>query len=62
MHCAKSVRIRSYSGPHFPTFWLNTDQGNLEYEHFLRSDGYRDGKRTQKKLESYYFRSDFYGK
>ena len=24
MHCVKSVRIRSYSGPHFPAFGLNT--------------------------------------
>ena len=24
-HCVKSVRIRSYSGPHFPAFGLNTD-------------------------------------
>ena len=24
MRCAKSVRIRSYSGPHFPAFALNT--------------------------------------
>ena len=23
-HCVKSVRIRSYSGPHFPAFGLNT--------------------------------------
>ena len=23
-YCVKSVRIRSYSGPHFPTFGLNT--------------------------------------
>ena len=23
-HCIKSVRIRSYSGPHFPAFGLNT--------------------------------------
>ena len=23
-HCVKSVRIRSYSGPYFPTFELNT--------------------------------------
>ena len=27
-HCVKSVRIRSYSGPHFPAFGLNTDQNN----------------------------------
>ena len=24
LHCVKSVRIRSYSGPHFPVFGLNT--------------------------------------
>ena len=29
-HCVKSVRIRSYSGSHFPAFGLN----NSEYEHF----------------------------
>ena len=26
MHCVKSVRIRSYSGPHFPAFGLNTEK------------------------------------
>ena len=25
-HCAKSVRIRCYSGPHFPAFGLNTER------------------------------------
>ena len=41
-HCVKSVRIRSYSGPHFPAFELNmerhgvrmrenADQNNSEY-------------------------------
>ena len=49
-HCIKSVRIRSYSGPHFPAFGLNTefcispysvqmrenaDQNNSEYGHFF---------------------------
>ena len=24
-HCVKSIRIRSYSGPYFPAFGLNTD-------------------------------------
>ena len=32
-NCVKSVRIRSYSGPYFPTFGLN----NSEYGHFVRS-------------------------
>ena len=26
MRCAKSVRIRSYSGPHFPAFALKTER------------------------------------
>ena len=30
--------IRSYSGPYFPAFRLNTDQNNSEYGHFLWSD------------------------
>ena len=25
-HCVKSVRIQSYSGPHFPVFGLNTEK------------------------------------
>ena len=25
-HCVKSVRIRTYSGPYFPTFRLNTER------------------------------------
>ena len=48
-HCVKSVHIRSYSGPHFPTFGLyverstqtrkNVDQNNTEYRHFSRRHG-----------------------
>ena len=26
LHCVKCVRIRSYSGPHFPAFRLNTER------------------------------------
>ena len=26
MHCVKRLRIRSYSGPHFPAFGLNTER------------------------------------
>ena len=26
MHCVKSVHIRSYSGPHFSAFGLNTER------------------------------------
>ena len=50
VHCIKSARIRSYSGPYFPALELNkrrcsvslpmrknADQSNSEYRHFLRS-------------------------
>ena len=38
-HCVKSVRIQSYSGPHFPAFGMreNANQNNSEYGHFLFS-------------------------
>ena len=50
-HYVKSARIRSFSGPHFPTFGLNTgrysvrmrentDQKNSEYGHFPHSSWY----------------------
>ena len=42
----KSVRICSYSGPHFPAFGLNTDQNNSVYGHFLRSVFCGTGSRT----------------
>ena len=37
-HCVKSVRIRSFTGPYFPTFGLNTEQKNSEYGHFPHSE------------------------
>ena len=37
-HSIKSRRIRSFPGQYFPTFGLNRDQKNSEYEHFSRSD------------------------
>ena len=36
--CVKSVHVRSYSGPYFPAFGLNTDHNNSEYGQFLHSD------------------------
>ena len=38
-HCLKSVRIRSYFGPYFPAFGLNTERYGVygEYRHFSRS-------------------------
>ena len=28
-HCVESVRIRSYSGPHFPAFGMNTERNGV---------------------------------
>ena len=28
-HCVKSVRVRSYSGPYFPAFGMNTDRHSV---------------------------------
>ena len=33
-HSVKNVGIRSFSGPYFPAFGLNTDQKNSEYGNF----------------------------
>ena len=41
--CVKSVRIRSFSGPYFPTFGLNTDV------YSVNSKGYKWGWRGIKK-------------
>ena len=40
-HYVKSVRIRSFPGWYFPTFGLNTDQKNFEYERFSRSNNFQ---------------------
>ena len=37
LHCVKSVRIRSFYGPYFPAFGLNTDQKNSKSGYFPRS-------------------------
>ena len=33
-HCVKSVQIRSFFGPYFPAFGLNTDQEKLYLDTF----------------------------
>ena len=43
LHCLKSVRIRSYSGPYFPTFGLNTQR----YSESLRTQSECGKMRTR---------------
>ena len=60
-HCVKNVRIRSYSGPHFPAFGLNTentDQNNSEYGHFSCSVS-NDKKQRRKKQISFWILRTF---
>ena len=60
-HCMKSGHIRTYSGPYFPSFGLNTErygvslpirmrenthQNNSEYGHFLRGGSSLDSGRS----------------
>ena len=30
-HCVKSVRIRRFSGPHFPAFGMNTERYSISF-------------------------------
>ena len=48
MHCVKSVRIRSYSGPYSVRMRENTDQIDSEYGEFLGSDRINDYTLLQK--------------
>ena len=32
LHCLKSVRVQSYSGPHFPAFGLSTERYGVRSE------------------------------
>ena len=40
-HCVKSVRIWSYSGPHFPEFGLNTERYSLRNVIWKRQESQR---------------------
>ena len=57
-HCVKSVRIRRYSGPHFPAFRLNTER----YGVFLRIQ-FKCGKmRTRITANTYTFHAVYNAK
>ena len=51
IHCVKSARVGSYSGPYFPAFGLNTYS---EYGHFSRSDNhFEQQNRMSSKFQVY---------
>ena len=37
IHCVKSVRVRNYSGSHFPAFELNTERYRVSLKHFAKA-------------------------
>ena len=69
IYCGKSVHIRSFSGPYFPTFGLNTerysvrtrentDQKIFEYRHFSCSDYHRYDIYTSKSVFNFWQRAN----
>ena len=41
LHCVKSVRIPSFSGPHFPTFGLNTERYEVSFTDTFHAEVFR---------------------
>ena len=54
-HCVKSVRIRSYSGPHFPRIFPNSDwiQRDTEYLSVFSPNSGKCGKNVDKNNSEY---------
>ena len=52
INCVKSVRIRSYSGPHFPAFWLNLER--YEVSLCIQSECGKMGTRITPNMHTFY--------
>ena len=52
MHCIKSVRIRSYPGPHFPAFELNTERYSVSFR--IQSECGKMPTRITPNMETFY--------
>ena len=46
-HCVKSLRILSFSGPHFPAFALNTEICRENLIYLVRMQGNKDQKNSK---------------
>ena len=51
-HCVKSVRIRSYSGPHFPAFGLNMERYSVSLR--IQSEYGKMRTRTTPNTDTFY--------
>ena len=51
-HCVKSVRIKSYSGPHFPAFGLNTKRYSVSLR--IQSQCGKIRTRTTSNTDTFY--------
>ena len=52
IHCVKSVRIRSYSGPHFPAFGLSTERYSVSLR--VQSECGKMGTRISPNTDTFY--------
>ena len=52
MHCVKSVRLRSYSGPYFPAFGLNMEKYFVSLR--IQSQCEKIRTRITRKTETFY--------
>ena len=50
VHCVKSVRIRSFSGPYPVRMRKNTDQKNSEYGHLYRTTNFKNRPNSLKDM------------
>ena len=55
-HCVKSVPIRSYSGPHFPAFGLNTERCGVSL--YMQSKCGKMRTRITRNTDAFYAVSD----
>ena len=55
-YCVKKVRIRSYSGPYFPVFWLNIERYSLSLR--IQSECEKIRTRITRNMDTFYSRSD----
>ena len=64
LHCVKSVRIRSFSGPYFSAFGLNTEIYGIDVsmsrkQDFVKNDKQTDTIRSYRTKETLKINHDF---
>ena len=55
-HCTKSIQIRSFSGPYFPVFGLNTERYGVSLR--IQSEDWKIGTKKNFVFGEHFLRSD----